>query len=99
MPPSSCWTLPNLAFDTVRHSTLARKFSLLDIPDAIYNFITCFLEDRSHVTRYAGRTSEIAHINVNVVQGSGFGPSYFFVVASDLHPLHQTNSIVNYNVC
>jgi len=83
------------AFDTVRHSTLARKLSLLNIPDAIYNFI-CFLEDRSHVTRYAGWTSEIAHINASIVQGSGFGPSTFDVVASDLHPLHQTNSIVKY---
>ena len=63
----------------------ARKLSLLDIPDAIYNFIFCFLEDRSHVTRYAGRTSEIAHINASVVQGSGSGPSSFDVVASDLY--------------
>ena len=55
------------AFDTVRHSTLVRKLSLLDIPYAIYNVINCFLEDRSHVTRYAGRTSEIAHINASVV--------------------------------
>src|SRR6218665_223819 len=84
------------AFDTVRHSTLARKLSFLDNPDAIYNFIICFLEDRSHVTRYAGRTSEIAHINASVVQGSDFGPPSFDVVASDLHPLHQTNSIVKY---
>ena len=52
--------------------------------------------DRSHETRYAGRTSEISHINASVVQGSGFGPSNFDVVASDLHPLHQTNSIVKY---
>ena len=80
------------AFDTVRHSTLARKLSFLDNPDAIYNFIICFLEDRSHVTRYAGRTSEIAHINANVVPGPGFGPSSFDVAASDLHLIHQTNS-------
>src|SRR6218665_2007121 len=84
------------AFDTIRHSPLARKLSLLDIPDAICNFIICFLEDRSHVTRYARRTSEIAHINASIVQGSGFGPSSLDVVVSDLHPLHQANSIVKY---
>ena len=72
------------------------KLSLLDISDAICNFIVCFLEDRSHVTRYAGRTSEIANISASVVQGSGFGPSSFDVVVSDLHPLHQANSIVKY---
>src|SRR6218665_890565 len=65
------------AFDTVRHSTLARKLSLFDIPDAAYNFIVYFLEDRSHVTRYA---SEIAHINASVMQGSGIGSSSFDVV-------------------
>src|SRR6218665_3837129 len=85
------------AFDTVRHSTLVRKLSFIDIPDAIYNFFICFLEQGSHVTRYAGRTSEIAPINASVEEGSGFGPSSFDVVAFDLHPLHQTNFIVKYS--
>src|SRR6218665_2271295 len=39
-------------YQSIRH-TLACKLSLLELPDAIYNFIIRFLEDRSHVTRYA----------------------------------------------
>jgi len=84
------------AFDTVRHSELVRKLALLDIPDEIYNLVVSFLKDRSHVTRFAGRLSAVAHINASVVQGSGFGPSSFDILASDLHPLHQRNSIAKY---
>jgi len=32
-------------------------------------------------------SARIAYINASVVQGSGFGPSSFDIVASDLHPL------------
>jgi len=84
------------AFDTVRHSALAGKLSRIDIPDEVYNYIICFLSGRSHVTRYAGLVSGIAYINASVVQGSGFGPSSFDIVASDLHPLHQQNSLAKY---
>jgi len=63
----------------------------------VYNYIICFLNGRSHVTRYAGLVSRIAYINASVVQGSGFGPSSFDIVASDLHPLHQQNSLAKYD--
>jgi len=52
------------AFDTVRHATLAAKLSKLDLPDEIYNWLVNFLQDRAHVTRYAGRISVIAHIYI-----------------------------------
>src|SRR6218665_1047926 len=84
------------AFDTVRHSALAGKLSRIDIPDEVYNSIICFLNGRSHVTRYAGLVSGIAYIIASVVQGSGFGPSSFDIVASDLHHLHQQNSLAKY---
>src|SRR6218665_878814 len=84
------------AFDTVRHSALAGILSRIDIPDEVYNYIICFLNGRSHVTSYAGLMSSIAYINASVVQGCGFGPSSFDIVASDLHPLHQQNSLAKY---
>ena len=83
-------------FDTVRHSALASSLSQLEITDSIYNFIICFLQDRSHVTRFAGLTSVIAYINGSTVQGSGFGPSSFDVVAAGLHPLSASNSLAIY---
>src|SRR6218665_1528624 len=57
------------AFDTVSHYALASNLSILDVPDSIYNLVICFLNDRSHVTRFAGQTSVIAYINASVVQG------------------------------
>ena len=84
------------AFDTVRHSVLARKLSNLELPDCIYNWLVDFLEDRSHATRIAGRLSAFAHINASVIQGSGVGPSDFIVNASDLHPIHERNKIVKF---
>src|SRR6218665_189533 len=38
----------------------------------------------------------LACINANDVQGSGFGPSSYDVLASDLHPLNPLNIIVKY---
>src|SRR6218665_3724183 len=73
------------AFDTVKHSTLVKKLYRLDLPDNIYNWMVDFLLDRKHRTRYAGQQSVDASINASVVQGSGFGPSAYVVVASDLH--------------
>src|SRR6218665_3317249 len=84
------------AFNTVRHSALAGKLSRIDIPDEVYNYIICFLNGRSHVTSYAGLMSSITYINASVVHGSGFGPSSFDIVTSDLHTLHQQNSLAKY---
>jgi len=65
------------AFDTVWHSVLVSRLSILETLDPIYNFIISFLKDRSHVTRYARQTSAIAYINASVVQGSGLIPASF----------------------
>src|SRR6218665_951016 len=81
------------AFDCVRHHTLSQKLTSLNIPDEIYNCHVTFLNGRSHVTRYAGRTSSIAYINASVVQGSVIGPSSDDVLASDLYPLSLQNII------
>src|SRR6218665_2022724 len=45
------------AFDTIRHSTLAIKLARVDIPDSIFNWIINYLQDRGHMTRFAGRLS------------------------------------------
>ena len=84
------------AFDTVRHSTLAEKLSALDIHDQVYNWLIQFLKGRQHVTRFMGQTSAPARINASAVQGSGVGPSFYSIDASDLQPLHPTNVMVKY---
>src|SRR6218665_1371337 len=44
----------------------------------------------------AGIKNRLHQCHGSVVQGSGFGPSSFDIVASDLHPLHQQNSLAKY---
>ena len=74
------------AFDTVRHSTLMQKFSKLPSQDNIYNWITNFLMDRDHCTKFQGRVSAKARISASIVQGTVTGPGSYDVNASDLHP-------------
>ena len=38
------------AFDTVRHNATLNKMALLNIPDAIYNWLVNFFNDRKHCT-------------------------------------------------
>src|SRR6218665_4057566 len=93
MLPSSHFTLP-------KHSTLfGSARSHVNCPSSTFRMLSTTSSSASSWTahtRYAGRISEIAHINASVVQGSGLSPSSFDVVVSDLHPLHQANSIVKY---
>src|SRR6218665_2295606 len=56
------------AFYTLKHSTLLKKLSRLDLPDNIYNWMVDFLLDRKHRTRYAGQQTVNASINASVVQ-------------------------------
>src|SRR6218665_2011269 len=79
------------AFDTVRHSSFARKLLPLDIPDEIFNWFVEFLSERKHMTRYARALSGAAYINASIIQGSGFGPSAYDICASDPPAIHQHN--------
>ena len=80
------------AFDTA----LFDKMGSLDLSDEIYIWMVSYYSNRSHVTRYLGSTSGVAYISASIVQGSGFGPPSYIVVASDLHPKHECNVIVKF---
>ena len=51
------------AFDSVRHSTVLSKMSLLDIPDNIYiyNWIESFFHEYSHCTKFGHDVSFLLH--------------------------------------
>ena len=38
----------------------------------------------------------MAAINASVIQGSALGPPTFAIVASDLHPIHNSNELLKY---
>jgi len=72
------------AFDTVRHSALFDKFTDLEIPDNIYNWLVELFQGHSHCTRYGHRTSALREISASIVQGSAIGPASYVVTASVL---------------
>jgi len=84
------------AFDTIRHSTLFEKFSQLDMPDCVHNWLVDFFTDRNHCTKFGGKQSSTAAITSSVVQGSAVGPASFAVAVSDLPPLHAGNELLKF---
>ena len=84
------------AFDTVRHSTLLHKCSLLDMPDHIYNWLVEYFCGHSHCTNYGGQTSALQEISASVIQGSAIGPASYVVTAGDLCSVTPGNTLCKY---
>ena len=84
------------AFDTVRHSSLLKKFAKLDLPDNVYNWLVDYHEDHSHCASYQGETSKLLHISGSIIQSSGVGPAAYIVTASDLQAITPGNLLCKY---
>ena len=84
------------AFDTVRHSALAKKLSILDMPDSVYNWMVDFLVQHEHCTVFEKNVSSTVRVNSSVIQGSVIGPGSYDVAASDLHPVVDGNKLVKF---
>ena len=84
------------AFDTLRHTSVASKLSLLDIPYCIYNWILDYLSNRTHRTSFLGKLSEPATITASIVQGSVLGPTLFNLNSGDLSPISAHNCYFKY---
>jgi len=84
------------AFDSVRHSAVLQKFSHLDLPDHIYNWIESFFRDRFHCTRYNDQKSEPRSITASIIQGSAMGPASYVITASDLRSVTSGNLMLKY---
>jgi hypothetical protein len=82
------------AFDTIRHSELLDKYSRMELPDCIYNWLVDFFRDHSHCSRYAGLVSSFIGISASIIQGSAAGPASYVVTGSDLRPVTSGNSMV-----
>ena len=84
------------AFDTVRHSELLDKYSRMELPDCVYNWLVDFFRDHCHCTRFRGMESEFIGISASIIQGSAAGPASYVVTGSDLRPLTVGNSMVKF---
>ena len=84
------------AFDSVRHNEMLSKYSKMELPDNVYNWLVDFFCGRTHCTKYDGKKSQSLNINASVIQGSAIGPASFVIVGSDLQPLIKSNKIIKY---
>ena len=80
------------AFESVRHSSALIKFSKMNLPDNIYNWIENFFRDRSHCTRFGDEVSQFREMLASIIQGSGLDPASYVVTASALHPVTPGNA-------
>jgi len=58
--------------------------ALLNIPDAIYNWLADFFQDHEHCTKYGTATSQILQVSASIIQGDAIGPVSYGINASDL---------------
>ena len=79
-----------------------QKFCKLTLQDNIYNWISNFLMDRDHCTKFQGKIFAKARISASIVQGTVTGPVSYNVNASDnvnafdLYPHHPENDLNKY---
>jgi len=93
---SKYFNLFSKAFDSVPHAAVLNKYSHLNIPDNIYNWVVSFFQDHSHNTRFGNQVSALTAISASIIQGSVIGPISYVITASDLQPVSQRNFILKY---
>ena len=84
------------AFDTVKHSKISEKLSLLDLPPNVYNWVINFLTGHTHCAKFNDVESAFRAIMASVIQGSGLVPFAYIVTASDLRPITAGNDMFNF---
>ena len=84
------------AFDSVRQSAVLEKYSRLNLPDNIYNWVEAFFREHKHCTRFGDDISQFRTILASIIQGSAIGPVSYVVTASDLHVAVSGNFIDKY---
>lgn len=85
------------AFDSVRHSPLAKKLTILDLHASVYSWIISYLLERGHLTCFKyGFISAMAYINASIVQTAVVGPTLYVVVAPYLNPKYSFTLFLKY---
>ncbi len=73
------------AFDVVSHEILLKKLEKLNITDITLGWFKSYLSSRKQIVDIDGTFSDIAYINISVLQGSTLGPILFLCFINDLH--------------
>ena len=80
----------------MRQSAVLGKYSRLNLPDNIYNWVEAFFRDHKHCTRFGENVSQFRSILASIIQGSAIGPVSYVITASDLQPAVSGNYIDKY---
>ena len=78
------------------HEILLRELSTLGLNNSIFNWIADFWTDRSQAVKMGDIISAFLMITRSFVQGSGFGPYLFILLAKKLRTLSLINWLVKY---
>ena len=84
------------AFDTVDHVILIRKLQALSTPPNVYSWMISFLTGSVQRCKVHDSLSKAIGINLSIVQGSGFGPSLYVIMETDLHPKSRDSKLMKY---
>ena len=72
------------AFDKIRHKGLVFKMKCNGIQGDLLSLLSDFLDNRYQRTLLNGKTSEWAHIEAGVPQGSVIGPLLFLIYINNI---------------
>ena len=72
------------AFDVVPHSILLKKLKKFGITGTTWNWFRSYLSNRKQKVEINGTFSNLASINISVLQGSILGPILFLCFINDL---------------
>ena len=80
----------------MRYSELLGKYSRMELPDYVYNWLVDFFQAHTHCSPFGGLESELISISASIIQGSAPGPVSYVITGSDLRPLTPGNTMVKF---